>query len=73
MKIRFITDVSFVLGAYEAGAVLECDAEHGERLITMGLAEAVTGDAGAEKSTPESAMQGAAPETATHPRARPRG
>ena len=69
MNIRLLTDVSFVMGAYESGAILECETADGEGLINMGLAEVVT----EAPPPPEGAVLGVAPERATLPRARARG
>ena len=66
MNIRLLTNVSFVMGEYEAGAILECEGEEADALVTAGLAEVVT------DSSPESAMLGGAKERATLPRAKAR-
>jgi hypothetical protein len=69
MQIRLLTDVSFVMGAYESGSLLECESDDGEGLVKMGLAEVVTESI----PPPEATMQAGAPERATLPRARARG
>ena len=71
MHIRLLTDVSFVMGAYESGSLLECESDDGEGLVKMGLAEIVVDSL--PHSDPGAAMLGKAPERATLPRARARG